>query len=118
VSYHASGQHHYKSFGQADRHMIYHYQPPDQQFRGSENAVRTRLTIDDARAFNTPCKTADYDQVLEIDAGQLSTTTFRNLVVVDLTEPNAWRGPATPPILKQMVAQDAIPWIVVTVFGT
>jgi hypothetical protein len=113
ASYHASGQHHQKSFGR--KALIARRQPPDVNFRSAENVVTMPLPADEPRRLNTPCNMTEFYDVFEIQASDLTENTQ---ISVDVTEPN---GDAiiTPgaKIIRQFAFTDAVPWILVTVFG-
>jgi hypothetical protein len=112
-SYHASGQHHHKSFNH--KALLKHRQKPGANFRGTENVVTQTISVDEVRAVNSICRPADYEQVFEVPADQLGTG--QTLVSVDLSEPNGkpiiTPGPKT---LQEHSIRDGVPWILITVF--
>jgi hypothetical protein len=116
-SYHASGQHHQKSFGH--KFLVNHRQKPNADFSGTENVVTTGIALDETVAIKRPCQAVDFQEVLEIPLCELRPEKYRTLVSVDVTEPNA--QPLIPlgaTVVRQAVFQDAIPWILVTLFDT
>jgi hypothetical protein len=112
ASYHASGQHHQKSFGH--KALVFHHQRPDVTFRDTENVVTMDLPVDEPRRLKRPCQTADFDELFEITVGKLTPNTR---ISVDVTEPNG-RAIITPGarIIWQNAFKDTVPWVVVTVF--
>ncbi len=116
-SYHASGQHHQKSFGH--KALVRHRQRPDSKFTGSENVVTTGICCDEPRALNVPCVAGDFHDVFEVPCGELRPERYRTLLAIDIAEPNG--QPVITPgakVIRQAVYQDTIPWILVTLFDT
>jgi hypothetical protein len=116
-SYHASGQHHQKSFGH--KALVHHRQKPNANFSGTENVVTTGIALDEPRAINKPCDVADFQEVFEIPLSELRPEQYRTLVSVDMTEPSG--QPIITPgatVIRQAVFKDAVPWILVTLFDT
>jgi hypothetical protein len=115
-SYHASGQHHQKSFGR--KGLVYRRQKPDANFRGTENVVTMGIVRDEARRLNTPCEMTDFQEAFEIPVDQLKPE-GRTHISVDLTEPN---GKAIislkAKVIQQYAFKDTVPWILVTLFET
>jgi hypothetical protein len=117
TSYHASGQHHDKSFNRKLR--VYYRQAPDANFQGVENIVSFGVTRRDARVINQPCVPGDFDDVFEIPADALSTVEYRTLIAVDLMQPR--EKPVITPgakIIKGHVIAERVPHIVATLFET
>jgi hypothetical protein len=116
-SYHASGQHHQKSFGQ--KTIERHRQKPDANFRSTENVVTTGIASDEPRAINVPCQTSDFQEVFEIPVSELRPERYRTMISVDITEAGG-KSIVTPGarVVRQAMFQDAIPWILVTLFDT
>jgi hypothetical protein len=115
TSYHASGQHHHKSFGH--KALVRHRQRPDANFAGTENVVTIGIASDEPRAINTPCRIADFETVLEIPVSDLRPEMYRTMLSVDITDTNG--SPIITPgatIIRQQVVRDAVPWLVVTLF--
>lgn len=116
-SYHASGQHHQKSFGH--KALVYHRQKLNAEFRGTANVVTTGIAANEPRAINKPCDPAEFREVFEIPLCELRPEKYRTNVSVDVTEPNG--QPIITPgakVIRQAVFKDAIPWILVTLFDT
>jgi hypothetical protein len=117
ASYHASGQHHQKSFNHNfDR--VYR-QKPDQSFQGTQRVEGTPLNTTDPRQWNDPCNPPDHDDVFEIPLSELRPEKYRHTVTVDLVEPNHVADIVPEKaIVRQAVFKDAVPWIVATLFET
>jgi len=116
-SYHASGQHHQKSFGQ--KSLVYHRQPPDKNFRGTENVVTIGIASDEPRAIGMRCQPTAFQDVFEIPINDLRGENYRTFVSVDIT--GAGGNPIITPgskVIRQAIFQDAFPWILVTLFDT
>lgn len=116
-SYHASGQHHQKSFGH--KTLVHHRQKPDANFCGTENVVTTGIASDEPRAINIPCQMTDFYDMFEIPLSDLRSEKYRTFVSVDIAKPNG--QPIITPrarVIRQAIFQDAIPWILVTLFDT
>lgn len=116
-SYHATGQHHQKSFDH--KALLRHRQKPDTNFRGTENVVITGIASDEPRSFNSLCEEIKFQAVFEIPCGELSLEKYRTFLSVDLAYPIG--EPVITPgakVLRQAVHQDAVPWIIVTLFDT
>ena len=116
-SYHASGQHHQKSFGH--KALVRDRQKPDVNFRGTENVVTTGIASDEPRAINILCQSASFVDVFEIPLSDLRPEKYRTFVSVDISEPD--REPIITPgakVIRQAVFQDRVPWIIVTLFDT
>ena len=62
-SYHASGQHHQKSYDR--KACVYYKQKPDDSFRGTENVVTTGIASDEPRAINKPYQSAQFSDLFE-----------------------------------------------------
>jgi hypothetical protein len=117
ASYHASGQHHQKSHGH--KSLVQQGQKPDQQFTGSHNVVTTGIASDEPRAIGNLWRTSDFSAMFEIPLAELRPEKYRTLVSVDISEPGG--QPITTPgatIIRNVVFQDATPWIRVTLFDT
>lgn len=116
-SFHASGQHHQKSFGH--KYMVRQEQKPDETFWGSKNVVSTGIAADEPRAINTSYQATDFQGVFEIPISELRKEKYRTMISVDITDTSG--KPIITPgarILRQTIFKDAIPWIVVTLFDT
>jgi len=116
-SYHASGQHHQKSFGQ--KFLVNHRQEPNANFSGAENVVTTGLALDEILAVKRPFQAGDFQDVFEIPLSELRPEKYRTLISVDVAEPNA--QPIITPgatVIRQAVFRDTVPWILVTLFDT
>ena len=116
-SFHASGQHHQKSFGYIS--MFRQRQKPDANFRGSANVVTTGIATDEPRDMQTPFQKDAFQEVFEIPIGDLRAEKYLTMISVDITEAGG-----TPIITKgakvilQHAYRDAIPWIQVTLYET
>lgn len=116
-SYHASGQHHQKSFDH--KALVDHRQKPNSNFSGTENIVTTGIASDEPRAINKHCNAGDFQKVFEIPLTELSPEKYRTFISVDVTDTNSL--PLITPgatVIRQDVFQDVIPWIQVTLFET
>jgi hypothetical protein len=112
-SYHASGQHHQKSFGY--KAAVQQKQKPDAAFVGNANVVRFGLASGEHKVLNLTCDPNDFGGVFEISVGELRPERYRTYVDVDLIEPGV--DPATLPVgkvLRQEIYKDGEPWIVVS----
>ena len=117
VSYHASGQHHVKSYGHP--YHVSHWQKPDANFLGTHHMSTMGIASSEPRITNAPCKVEDYAEVFEISISDLRSDLYRTMLSVDLTESSG--QPIITPgarILRQVIFQDAVPWIIVTLFDT
>ncbi|HLD63536.1 MAG TPA: hypothetical protein VI913_01435 [Candidatus Peribacteraceae bacterium] len=114
-SYHASGQHHQKSYNH--KALLRNRQRPDTNFRGTENVVTTRVNVDDGHALNITCAPNSFDDVFEIPVAALNAGASCVDLSVDIAEPGS---PAiiTPgaKILVQSAFKHFVPWILVTLF--
>ena len=115
-SYHASGQHHHKSFGHK---AALQYRPkPDSNFTGTVNMVTTGLARGEAQAIGVHIDPAEVDDSLRIPEAEVSPENYRTYLSVDLVEPAELpRLAARERALQQAVFKDAIPLIVVTFYG-
>ena len=114
-SYHASGQHHQKSFGH--KALVRHRRKPDVNYRGTENVVTTGIASDEPRAVNTPCEPASFEGVFEIPLSDLRPDKYRTFVSVDISDREG--EPIITPgakVIRQAAFQDAFPWVLVTLF--
>jgi hypothetical protein len=89
-SYHASGQHHHKSFGH--KPLVRHAQKPNASLTGTENVVTTGITSDEPRAGNTQCVASDFQEVFEIPLAALRPEKYHTMTSVDIAEPNESAG--------------------------
>ena len=116
-SYHASGQHHQKSFGQ--KFLVHHRQQPNKNFRGTENVVSTGIASDEPRAIGMPYQPTAFHEVFEIPISDLRPEHYRTFISVDIAGANG--QPIITPgakVIRQAIFQDAVPWILVTLFDT
>ena len=77
------------------------------------------IASSEPRLTNSPCKVEDYAEVFEISISDLRSDMYRTMLSVDLTESSG--QPIITPgarILRQVIFQDAVPWIMVTLFDT
>jgi hypothetical protein len=115
VSYHASGHSHVRH----DDHPYHvsHWQEPDANFQRTRHMSTMGIAAGEPRLTNSPCKVEDYAEVFEISVSELRSEMYRTMLSVDLTES---RGqPIIAPgarILRQVIFQDSMPWIMVTLF--
>ena len=114
-SYHASGQHHQKAFEK--KALVKHQQKPNSNFQGTENVLTTSIASEEPRAVNTLCKVEEFQEVFEIPISDLRPEKGRTMISIDIME--ARGEPTTSPgatIVRQVVFQDSIPWLVATLF--
>lgn len=112
TSYHASGQHHQKSFGQA--FFPKKKNKPDSTFKGTVNVVSFGLASGEHKALNL-LDPNDFSDVFEVPVTLLRPDKYSTYVYVDLVEPGM--DPLLIPsaiIRLQKMYKDAEPWIVVT----
>lgn len=113
TSYHASGQHHQKSFGKAL--LVQKKQKPDVTFKGTLNLVSFGVATGEHRSVNVPCDPRDFTAVFEIPLALVRSETYSTYAYVDLVEPGV--NPVLFPgaiVWKQETYKDAEPWIVLT----
>ena len=114
ASYHASGQHHVKSFNH--RSFVRCRQRPDQNFRGIAAVEHLVIGPSNHRAINWPCRLSDFHDVFEIAQCDLPKA---GRLCVDLAEPGA--APGMPflgaKIVRQASFKDRVPWILVTLWS-
>ena len=117
VSYHASSHYHVRN----DDHPyhISHWQRPDANFQRTRHMTTIGIASGEPRITNAHCRSEDYAEVFEISVSELRPEMYRTMLSVDLTEPSG--QPIITPgarILRQVIFQDAVPWIMVTLFDT
>ncbi len=113
TSYHASGQHHQKSFGSALD--VQKEQKPDVTFRGTRTVVSFGVATGEHAAVNVRCDPKDFSAVFEIPLALVRPEKYSTWVYVDLVEPGV--DPLLLPgatVRKQETYKDAEPWIVLT----
>ena len=113
TSYHASGQHHQKSFGKA--FLVQKKQKPDVTFKGTVNLVSFGIAAGEHTTVNVRCDPKDFSAVFEIPLALVRPETYTTYAYVDLVEPGV--GPLLFPgatVRKQETYRDAEPWIVLT----
>ena len=113
TSFHASGQHHQKSFGKALG--VRNEQKPDVTFRGTRTVVSFGVATGEHTAVNVRCDPKDFSAVFEIPLALVRPEKYSTWVYVDLVEPGM--DPLLFPgatIRKQETYKDAEPWIVLT----
>jgi hypothetical protein len=115
VSYHASGQHHVKSYDQP--YHVSHWQRPNANLQGTRNMSTMGIAAREPRITNAPCKIEDYTEIFEIPISELRAEEYHTFVSVDLTESSAQLiiAPGAR-ILRQAIFQDTRPWIIVTLY--
>jgi hypothetical protein len=116
-SYHASGQHHQKSYGH--KALVYHRQRPDVNLRGTVNVVTLPIASNEPRAINTPCQENTFKDVVYIPLRDVRSERYRTFLSVDVTDSNG--EPTIAPgaaIIRQAVFKDAVPWVLITLFDT
>lgn len=114
-SYHASGQHHQKSYGKA--FLVQKKRQPDASFKDAVNVVTWGLDSAGHTALNLPCDPHDFSEVFEIPISLLRPEKYKTHVSVDIVEPRT--EPLLVPgakVLQQEQYRDAVPWIVLTLF--
>lgn len=117
-SYHATGQFHYRTFGQ--RQSPVQRQPLGPHFRGAEHIMSTSIEQQGVRALAEPCNVERFSQVFEVPADKLGPTPadHRTSLSVDLVQPGS------PPheaiiggrIVDQAIFDDAVPYIHITLW--
>lgn len=113
TSYHASGQHHQKSFGTVLN--VQKKQKPDLNFKGTKAVVSFGIAVGEHKAVNVPCHSGEFSSVFEIPHVLVRPETYRTFLHVDLIEPG--EEPTLFPgatILMQETYKDTVPWIVLT----
>ena len=119
ASYHASGQHHQKSFGH--KSLVYKRQKPEGSFRGTEPVVMIPIDLEGVRSLSKACRVEEFSDVLEIPADRLGPTLAdsRTSLAIDLAEPGSPAFEAVPGghIIAQWIFDDAVPYIYVTLWG-
>jgi hypothetical protein len=113
TSYHASGQHHQKSFGKA--FDVRKKQKPAPAFKGTVNLVSFGVATGEHTAVNVRCDPKDFVAVFEVPLAMVRSEKYRTYIYVDLVEPGV--DPVLFPgatILKQESYKDAEPWIALT----
>jgi hypothetical protein len=113
-SFHASGQHHAKSFNKK-AFVRQTNNPPNQNFRGTEQVETLVIGPNDPRAINVPCQPSDFADVFEIPYADVQDIKQGRLCV-DLAQPGSGHIIRFPgeKVLRQAVFEDAVPWIIVT----
>jgi hypothetical protein len=117
TSYHASGQHHHKSFNK--KLLLVYEQKPDTNFKGTINVVQTGIASDEPRAINIPCIPSEFHEIVEISLSDLKSEKYRTHLSVNLTEVGG--APIITPgakIFRQAIFKDRMPQILVTLFET
>ena len=115
ASYHATGRHHQKSFNYAT--MARDRQAPTVDFKDAENLVTFGVSSDEPKAIGVTCDPGKFDAVFEIPVAELRPERYRTAISVDLAEPGATAIiPSTARVVRQAAFDDAIPWIVVTLY--
>jgi hypothetical protein len=107
-SFHASGQLHVKSFNQK-AFVRQTNNPPNHNFRGTEQLETLLIGPNDHRAINIPCQALDFADVFEIPYDDLRQIKQGRLCV-DLAEPGASHAIRFPGerVLRQRVFNDAV----------
>jgi hypothetical protein len=115
ASYHASGQHHQKSFGH--KAALKYGLKPDSNFTGSVNVVTIGLARGEAQAIGAHIDPVEIADSLRIPEAEIASEKYRTYVSVDLLEPAELpRLAVGRRVLQQAVFKDAIPWIVVSFY--
>lgn len=113
TSYHASGQHHQKSFGKTfDARKE---QRPDVTFKGTRTVVSFGVATGEHTAVNVRCDPKDFGTIFEIPLALVRPEKYSTYAYVDLVEPGV--DPLLFPgatVRKQETYKDAEPWIVLT----
>ena len=113
TSYHASGQHHQRSFGKAL--LVRKKQKPDVTFKGTVNLVSFGVATGEHTDVNVRCDPKDFSAVFEIPLALVRPETYVSYAYVDLVEPGV--DPVLFPgaiVRKQETYKDTEPWIVLT----
>jgi hypothetical protein len=117
VTYHASGHSPVKP--DDPPYHVSHWQRPDPHFQRTRPMSIMGIAAAEPGLTNMPCKVEDYAEVFEISVSDLKPEIGRTMLSVDLTEPSG--QPIISPgarVLRQAIFQDAIPWIMITLFDT
>ncbi len=85
TSYHASGQHHQKSFGKA--FDVRKKEKPNPAFKGTVNLVAFGVATGEHTAVNVRCDPKDFNAVFEGPLAMVGSEKYRTWVYVDLVEP-------------------------------
>ena len=113
TSYHASGQHHQKSFGKAL--AVRKEQRPDTMFKGTRTVVSFGVATGEHAAVNVLCDPQSFSAVFEISLALVRPEKYSTYVYVDLVEPGV--SPVLFPgatIRMQETYKDVEPWIIIT----
>lgn len=113
TSYHASGQHHQKSFGKVLD--VRKEQKPDVTFKGTRTVVSFGVATGVHRAVNVRCDPKEFSAVFEIPLALVRPEKYSTWVYVNLVEPGV--DPVLFPgaiVRKQERYKDGEPWIVLT----
>jgi len=114
-SYHASGQHHHKSFGY--KMDVRHRQKPDANFSGAELIVDCPVAQSEPRAINALCSSSDFDEVLEIPLDEIGENKYLTHVRIDLVAQNAALTlDSGSRIIRQHTIVEGLPHIAVTLY--
>ena len=114
-SLHKDGRLHHKSFDK--KLTVRQSQPPGAGFKGSENMILRPIASHEPRAFGVLCDSAEFSDVMEIQAGKLSPKKYETYISVDLTEPGGLPSINTSDglIIDQRSFKDSVPWIMISV---
>ena len=115
TSYHASGKLHQKWFG--EKFIILDRPRPSSDFRGTVNLATLSVGRNVPRARAVICRPDQFSQVFEIPVSELRTGKNATYIAIDLVAPGS--QPTLRPgarILRQETFDDAVPWILITVF--
>jgi hypothetical protein len=107
-SYHKNGRFHHKSFDQKPLPQEQH-QKPDASFQGTKQMVTRPISSEEPRLVGVICDPTKFDEVMEVPVSMISPKKY---------EPGG--QPIITPggqILLQHAFDDAVPWILVTVFA-
>ena len=114
ASYHQSGTWHVRSSGW--KQLTTQRQQPSSSFRDAETVFAPPFQPGELAFHTTPCVVGEFKDLFEIPSSQFPQTEHHTLVV-DMVEPgkSASAGPWKEIVLQKSF-QDAVPWILVTLW--
>ena len=114
ASYHQSGISQVRSYGWT--HFRTQGQRPDATFRGVATVFSMAIPPGEEALYKTPCDTGKFDDVFQIPKEQFLPGEPHTLVA-DIVEPGMAAAPGPwRDIVVQKSFQDAVPWILVTLW--
>jgi len=114
ASYHESGISHVRSYKW--KHFDGQGQRLDPSFRGVATVFSMGISPGEEASYKTPCDAGKFDDVFQIPIGQVLPGEPHTLVT-DIIEPGMAAAPGPwQTIVIQKSFQDAVPWILVTIW--